>query len=291
MQKKRLTALLTATVVMVSACLAGCGAAGNVEESKSNVSSESSAESFTTEVTSTEVVVEELEPVTLTYWMAATKTEDADMVLDAVNEYLEDVLPNTTLEMVWIEQSEWASKWSKTMAAREEVDIAWLGWLNDLESEITMGSVMPIDDLLAEYGTGIVENLSEAVVEKHRSSDGNLYFLPAWQGMVGGRMGILIPHENVEIAGEGWAEEFQDALYAADPLPYWDEAKKKPVALLEAFLEANKQAGALGLGWYNRYGALEKIMQGYYTESVSTNFEVTLVGDTYYVEAYQQRAL
>ena len=72
MQKKRLTALLTATVVMVSACLAGCGAAGNVEESKSNVSSESSAESFTTEVTSTEVVVEELEPVTLTYWMAAT---------------------------------------------------------------------------------------------------------------------------------------------------------------------------------------------------------------------------
>lgn len=287
MKMKRIIALLTAMVVAVS-CMVGCGADSNNtaatgSSEQKNTSEDADAGSSAAE--SEEVV--ELEPATITYWMAASKTEDADEVLDAVNEYLKDVLPNTTLEMVWVDQSEWKDKWSKAMAAREEIDIAWLGWINDLETEVSMGSVMPIDDLLTEYGSGIYETLGETIVEAHRSLDGNLYFLPAWQGMVGQRYALFMPHDNVLVAGDSWAEEFQASLYANEKVPYWEESKLETVALLEEYLEANKSAGTLGLGFYCKDLALARVFWGANTKQApgATYLHVTLVDDTYYVEA------
>ena len=222
MQKKRIIALLMSVTLAMSCFLTGCG--------ETEVNTSESKESVVDNKESTGTVVseeEELEPVTLKYWMAADKTEDADKVEAEINEYLADVLPNTTVEITWVSFSEWAEKWSKAMSAQEQIDLAWMGWLNSVETEVSMGSLMPIDDLLAEYGKGIVDTLSEPVVEKHRSLDGNLYFLPSWQGMIGGRMGLYLPHEIVELAGEGWAENFQKSLYETWKLPYSEIEKKK----------------------------------------------------------------
>lgn len=280
MRKKRITALLTALAVMASAFMAGCGTGEDTKQPQ-NSEQQVSVSEMTEGSTEQE---EELEPVTLKYWMMASKSEDSDLVLEAVNEYLAEVLPNTTLEIEWIESSEWKDKWAKAMASGEKIDLSWLGWMNAVETEVSMGSLMPIDDLLAEYGAGIVESLGDTVVEKHRSLDGNLYFLPAWQGMVGNRMGLYLPHENVELAGEGWAEDFQNALYATWKEPYWEvEKKKEVVSYVEQYLEASKEAGKLGLGFSPRYNLVQLIFDSN-TKTVGTWVNVVQEGDTYYLE-------
>ena len=72
---------------------------------------------------------------------------------------------------------------------------------------------MPLDDLLAEYGQGIVDILGENVVEIHRNADdGKLYYLPSWQGLVGDRRGWLVVTEIAELAGDTWIEDTEAAL-------------------------------------------------------------------------------
>ena len=69
---------------------------------------------------------------------------------------------------------------------------------------IADGNLMPLDDLLAEYGQGIVDILGENVVEIHRNADdGKLYYLPSWQGLVGDRRGWLV---SVEVSTDMMSE-------------------------------------------------------------------------------------
>lgn len=94
----------------------------------------------------------ELEPVTLNVWVGGYKQKDSDRVWEVVNEKLADYLPNTKLNIVPISFDEYASKWSKSMAAGEQIDVAWLGWVHDIANEAKMGSLLKLDDLIAEYG-------------------------------------------------------------------------------------------------------------------------------------------
>lgn len=107
---------------------------------------------------------------------------------------------------------------------------------------------MPLDDLLAEYGQGIVDVLGENVVEIHRNADGNIYYLPSWQGLVGDRRGWLVVTEIAELAGDTWIEDTEAALnkwrnnYSGieDFQAVLDQATK--------YLAAAKEAGKLGAG-------------------------------------------
>lgn len=62
---------------------------------------------------------DELAPATLNVWVGGYKQKDSDRVWAEVNEKLADYLPNTTLNIVPITFDEYASKWSKAMAAGE----------------------------------------------------------------------------------------------------------------------------------------------------------------------------
>ena len=45
-----------------------------------------------------------------------------------------------------------AKKFSQVLASGEGVDLAWTGWLINKPQNIADGNLMPLDDLLAEYG-------------------------------------------------------------------------------------------------------------------------------------------
>ena len=295
MRKKRITALLMAASVAITACLTGCGNTSSSSESKSQTASSAVTDSAENNKVSasSEEVQEELEPANLKVWLPAAKTEDSDLVQDQVNEYLAEVLPNTTLEIEWVAISEWKDRWAKAMAAREVIDFSWFGYVNNsVETEVSNGSLMPIDDLLEGYGSGIVDTIGEDVVELHRSLDGNLYFLPAWQGIITNRFGFYVPHDIVELMGDGWAEEFQAALYENWETPFWDVDSKMVFATyVEDLLEAAKEADMLNLGFYTRYDPIKLYFmsnsQGNNTRSsgVPSNINVYSDGKTYYVQA------
>ncbi len=247
---KKWVALLVA-MTMIMAVLAGCGNTSN--DKNSGVSSQSKEEvkstekESSTETKSSEVV--ELEPVTLTQWVLGSETEDTAMVEDAINEYLKDVLPNTTVDLVFVPAAEWPDRWSKAAAARETIDLSWFGYRNTLSTEISMGSIQSIDELLKEYGSGIIETLGEDFVEAHRSSDGDLYFVPAWQGTVNGKFALYLPKENVDLMGEEWLEETRAALLETSHKPTWDESWENAFSYLEEYMETSKEAGKFRQGW------------------------------------------
>ena len=179
----------------------------------------------------------------------AGKQANSDKVWAAFNEQLQQYVPNTTVEFIDVSFDEYSEKFSQILASGEGVDLAWTGWLINKPQNIADGNLMPLDDLLAEYGQGIVDILGENVVEIHRNADdGKLYYLPSWQGLVGDRRGWLVVTEIAELAGDTWIEDTEAALnkwrnnYSGieDFQAVLDQATK--------YLAAAKEAGKLGAG-------------------------------------------
>ena len=251
--KKRTICLLLAMIMVLSIVLAGCSKTAETPAADEPPATTEPAE--TTDNTETPEAPEEtaepaLEQKTIQLMITgAGKQANSDKVWAAFNEQLQQYVPNTTVEFIDVPFEEYSEKFSQVLASGEGVDLAWTGWLINKPQNIADGNLMPLDDLLAEYGQGIVDILGEEVVEIHRNAaDGKLYYLPSWQGLCGERRGWLVVTEIAELAGDTWIEDTEAALnkwrnnYSGieDFQAVLDQATK--------YLAAAKEAGKLGAG-------------------------------------------
>ena len=251
--KKRTICLLLAMIMVLSIVLAGCSKTAETPAADETPATTEPAE--TTDNAETPEAPEEtaepaLEQKTIQLMITgAGKQANSDKVWAAFNEQLQQYVPNTTVEFIDVPFEEYSEKFSQVLASGEGVDLAWTGWLINKPQNIADGNLMPLDDLLAEYGQGIVDILGENVVEIHRNADdGKLYYLPSWQGLVGDRRGWLVVTEIAELAGDTWIEDTEAALnkwrnnYSGieDFQAVLDQATK--------YLAAAKEAGKLGAG-------------------------------------------
>ena len=250
--KKRTICLLLAMIMVLSIVLAGCSKPAETPAADETPATTEPAE--TTDNTETPEAPEEtaepaLEQKTIQLMITgAGKQANSDKVWAAFNEQLQQYVPNTTVEFIDVSFDEYSEKFSQVLASGEGVDLAWTGWLINKPQNIADGNLMPLDDLLAEYGQGIVDILGENVVEVHRNADGNIYYLPSWQGLCGERRGWLVVTEIAELAGDTWIEDTEAALnkwrnnYSGieDFQAVLDQATK--------YLAAAKEAGKLGAG-------------------------------------------
>ena len=251
--KKRTICLLLAMIMVLSIVLAGCSKTAETPAADETPATTEPAE--TTDNTETPEAPEEtaepaLEQKTIQLMITGSgKQANSDKVWAAFNEQLQQYVPNTTVEFIDVSFDEYSEKFSQVLASGEGVDLAWTGWLINKPQNIADGNLMPLDDLLAEYGQGIVDVLGENVVEIHRNADdGKLYYLPSWQGLVGDRRGWLVVTEIAELAGDTWIEDTEAALnkwrnnYSGieDFQAVLDQATK--------YLAAAKEAGKLGAG-------------------------------------------
>ncbi len=245
--KKKLVALLLSALMLLS-CLPASLAEGAVSEN--------------------------LEPVTLEYWiMGPGKQKDSDRVWEKFNEMLQEYLPNTTVNFTIVPDSEYYDRWSRAMAAGEQIDLAWIGWFHNIPSEASMGSIQPMDDLLDKYGQDVKAFYGDDILNMHRVYDGRLYAIPVWQGLVGGRYAMRFPKELADLAGENWVDEFQQVMY--DNCKTMDvDAKAKVYDKLEEYFKACKDAGRIGMGYNMQQG-----LYSYYDKQGSV-----LVGPYAYVE-------
>ena len=246
MKNKKVVALLLAATMSVG-CLAGCGNQ-TTQSSEVETQTDSQKESETTVTESSEVV--ELEEKTIQIWLGGPgKQKDSDKVWEAFNEKLQEYVPNTTVEFTIIPFGEYRDNYNRMLAAGEAVDLAWVGWNTKIQDNINDGNLMPMDELLEEYGQGILETLGEDVMEMHRNAvDGKTYFVVSWQGLVGNKYVFYMPTELVNLAGEGWLEDTQAAV-----TKWWSEV---PTAdnfnavfdQFDKYLAACKEAGKLYSG-------------------------------------------
>ena len=251
--KKRTICLLLAMIMVLSIVLAGCSKTAETPAADETPAATEPAE--TTDNTETPEAPEEtaepaLEQKTIQLMITgAGKQANSDKVWAAFNEQLQQYVPNTTVEFIDVPFEEYSEKFSQVLASGEGVDLAWTGWLINKPQNIADGNLRPLDDLLAEYGQGIVDILGENVVEIHRNAaDGKLYYLPSWQGLCGERRGWRVVTEIAELAGDTWIEDTEAALnkwrnnYSGieDFQAVLDQATK--------YLAAAKEAGKLGAG-------------------------------------------
>lgn len=88
-----------------------------------NVTTDTENTQATEETTSGD---EELEPVTLKWYYVDDEMEGSADVIEAFNKKLADVLPNTTLEIVYVGTTDhYFEQWPLLLAGGEEMDIAY----------------------------------------------------------------------------------------------------------------------------------------------------------------------
>lgn len=228
MKKRRIMALLLSCTLVASCLLSGCGQ----QEQEQTQKQESSVATSDSQAPSTEVV-EELEPYTVTMWVVANESKDQDKVMEAVNARIQETLPNTTLELVRVTSSEYKDRWNKAMASGEKIDMGWSGYLNYAQADVENEVLLQVDDLLEEYGQGIIEAVGGWDILNMNRINGGIYHILSWQGLVGGRLALLMTKALAEVVPSGWLEEANEVFFANQ-----DYSVEDKVAIMEKIEEA-----------------------------------------------------
>ena len=88
---------------------------------------------------------------------------------------------NLDLEIVCSDFGSYNDKMQMVIGSGEEYDICWTSsWCNDYYTNVSKNAFVALDDLLANYGQGILENVPEGVIEACRVK-GSIYAIPSYQ--------------------------------------------------------------------------------------------------------------
>ncbi len=126
-------------------------------------------------------------PVNLTWYTIGTPQNDGDLVEEELNKYLLEKI-NATVDIKMLDWGEYTQKMQVKVGSGEEFDIMFTcSWANDFAANVSKGALLPLDDLLDEYGQGIKDNMHPLFLEG-ASINGTVYGLPTnkelgWQAM------------------------------------------------------------------------------------------------------------
>lgn len=121
----------------------------------------------------------ELEPVTLRWLLRIPEPEDADMVLEKVNEILKEKI-NATLEIEWIDAVAYPEKTKLRISSGDPFDIMFTSSGYSYFDYASMGAFVPLDDLLEEYAPETYDLIPEAYWDALRVN-GEIYGIPNYQ--------------------------------------------------------------------------------------------------------------
>ncbi|HBP38480.1 MAG TPA: hypothetical protein DD640_07030 [Clostridiales bacterium] len=173
--------------------------------------------------------------------------KDTDEVLGYLEEQVNEYLPNTRFEWTLLTFKEYKEKIHKALAAGETIDLQWFGWKQNLATEIADGNLLPFDPYLAEFGQDILAYYGDAVLDAHRYTDGQLYFVPAWQGLTNVHQNLIVRKSVYDKLTADEVASITKAFVDAEYNPTV-EASKGIYDKLELILARAKETGTIGAG-------------------------------------------
>ncbi len=185
--------LLLSTLLVIVMALAGCS--NNDNNNAGNTAS--TTPSPTTSASPSGEQPKALEPYEVVMVYPDAPQKDQDAVEDAMNEYLSTTYPdlNVTVKLNPIDWGSWGDKTNLMMASGDKFDLFFTaGWLG-FETQVNKGGLLPLDDLLAQYGPDI-----EAVEKDYHDAarrQGKLYGIHTHQEL-GNQQGIAFSKELVD---------------------------------------------------------------------------------------------
>ncbi len=238
--KKKLIALLCATVTILSTV--ACGAADK-EVSKESTSSTPVSSEAEKETPSVEATPEPKEPVTIVYWYrnAVGVQEYTDEVQAELNKILaaNEETAHITLELHPCK--DYATDFALAQASKQQVDIVSIPSLS-YETEVANGSFMPLDDLIAQYPEA-TEEYPEWLM-KTGVIDGTTWYIPNYQ-QASNIYYFCAPKEYLDMAGIT-AEELEDLFWVEE-----NRTVENVSAMYEELLLAVRKATGKDTKWIN----------------------------------------
>ena len=244
---KKLIALLLATLFIVTIA-AGCasdGGGSQVSDPTPPSETSTSEPAGTTE----EPHTPSDEPVVLNFLTPGPGMQrDTIEVWEAFNEELQKHLPHITVNFTVATFEDYGDTFNLAMAAQEQFDIAWFGWMFSLGNEVERGSLIPLTDLVEDYGQDIIAFFGRDHMDAIKFR-GDIWSIPSWQGMTRGRHGLFMPQELIDLAGgQAWLDEMQKIAYEMR-LSDKPEEKERLWLGFEEYLESAKEADLLEMGY------------------------------------------
>ncbi|MBO5197952.1 MAG: ABC transporter substrate-binding protein [Lachnospiraceae bacterium] len=175
--KKRIVAVMMAVLMGISA-FAGCGK-GNSSDQAKGTNQEGNKE-----------------PETVKWLLFGTEPEDHDMVMEELNKLLVEKI-NVKLDLEWIAESEYETRVKLAVSSGEDFDLLWVSnWMNQFNEYVAEEALMPLNDLIEEYGQGIDETLEDWVLNFGTVGD-TIYAIPCLQILANQRC-VMVQKDLVE---------------------------------------------------------------------------------------------
>lgn len=241
--KKLIATALTLTLTV--GALWGCGGQQKEENTPDSVVSEEGSEVTKPE----EEDKQELEPVTLRWAYKGEEGEGSADVIEAFNKKLAEVLPNTTVEIIYV--SDYGNNWPLLLASGEKLDLAWAGYATPYEQDVKDGNILEISALVEEYAPNLVEEM-EIWSQDYQSCtlDGGLYGIPSIQPTV---------KESQSFTYSSLIEPYLDLEALEAEFRSSAKLTSKMLDIVEEAIQAAIDAGAIEVGktnWQIEEGAV-----------------------------------
>lgn len=232
-------------VLMLALSLASCGGTGKTGSNGAQDTSGKAGASQATSGTAGVADPKTAEPVTLKWItpIGSPNAPDLEKVWAEYNKQLAGYLPNTTVEFEPIAVSEYKTRWDLMMAAGEEGDIAWTGYLIPYADEVQKGSYMDVTELFDKYAKDIQAEVPAWFIDMGRVN-GKLYSVPVYKDTVELLLGMYTPKESYD----NYWDPSWDKVFYDNGLPY-RASTKAMYDVFEQYLKKLKDAGKMGSGF------------------------------------------
>jgi len=161
MKKRKALAMWLAAMFIISV-IAGCSGGGDAGGEKGSASGESGGE----------------KKLPVRYLLPGTAPQDLDTAVKAINEKLEADGLNLTYEPTYIAWDVWDQKTNLMMSTGEEFEL--IAIMHDTKGPTVLagtGGIIPIDDLLNQYGTELEASMPDWIWESAKI-DGKITYVP-----------------------------------------------------------------------------------------------------------------
>ncbi|MGG1637489.1 ABC transporter substrate-binding protein [Paenibacillus sp. NRS-1760] len=162
---------LTVAMLVMSGCSTNSGSSGspNAEPLSTSKPSEEIGSSTSNSDTSTYRKLK-------VYTVGNFPQNDSKAVVAEINKYLKEKI-NAEIDFQGLPWSSWAEKMALAYQSGEQVDLTFAPNWADFSNNVTKGAFLPLDDLLTEYGQGIMETLDPRFLDGGRVN-GKIYAIP-----------------------------------------------------------------------------------------------------------------
>ncbi|MCC3374468.1 ABC transporter substrate-binding protein [Cohnella sp. REN36] len=153
----------TGAILALSLALSACGGSNGSNASAGTAGAAGSSAS---------------KPVELTMaYMNFGTTTDLQAVQDEISKITKEKI-NATVKLMPIDVAAWQQQVNLLLAGNENLDLLVTSSFYNYSSQVAKNQLIPLDDLLAQYGTGIKDTMNEKIYNGTKI-DGKIYGVPS----------------------------------------------------------------------------------------------------------------